>query len=489
MKRLFLCSMVIPSLFLSAEELQGEKEHPHTPLLDNTYVWVQDFVEVSQKLFDLQSDKLSQLIERNRTEILDKLTDLHHELAAFQSPKDSSAKKAVEPTSVWAEGAMIASESPVDASENIQVQQTATTPSSIALSPGYNAPYDLNLTHPYHVFGSVSFLYWRATQQGMQTYTMYSSDSSSDGVNATLRKENYQMGSIDFKYKPGFKIGLGGDLPYDHWQMYTEYTWYHHHFFDTFHFKGSPSTIGGPLHSYSNLFPDFNLKLNNTNNFLAEPSTLHSKFDLNLNWVFLELARSYYVGEHFVFRTHFGLRGDHNTQAIVQEMDLSQTTTVGGTTAAPVQGRAKQTTQTWGIGPRAGVTGNYLMPYGFKIFGNFAASLLYTHATLKGKQNTVLGLVSDRQTQEISLEKLELNTVSPNVEAGIGLGWGSHVNRRRWHIDLDLSYDVNILWNQNMFRQLTVETINSDAGDGDVARVLYRDLFLDGLTAKLSLAF
>lgn len=448
-----------------------------------------DFSNLFAEHLKKQNQDLSLLFKGSLEEIFQRFeAGLHNNLERWKEDLSSHLVLSMQPQAK-AERNVAVNGTP--SSKNADVPPPSVSSSSCALSPAYNAPAGSCLKDSWNVFSDVSFLYWRAVQEGMQTYTLYSSQSTTVTSTETIRDENYITGAIDFGYEPGFQVGFGVDLPYDNWQLYSEYTWYHHQFSDLFNFAGpNPHLTPGVSSHIYNLFPAFALKMNNFANYLLMPSTMLSSLDLHLNWVFLELARNYYVGKHFSLRPHFGLRVDRNTQQITQNFDLHQTSNL--TTLAEnanCGGVARQWANSWGLGPRTGVRVNYLFPYGLKIFGDVNASLLYSQFILKARQTSTISIPTDYQRQTSYMPPQTLKTLAPNLEMALGMGWGRSFHKDRWHMDLSMSYDFNAMWNQNVFHELVMQNVITENGDGSSARVLYRDLFLHGLTVKMGFEY
>lgn len=453
-----------------------------------------DFSRLFSEHFKLQNQQITSLLQGSAEEIFARLEAmLQQNLERWKEDLSSTVLSSIQPTKPHSSLALVAKKAPVQGAPS-----DPSSPSSLEkggagkeMASGYNAPAEVSLKNSWHLFNDVSFLYWRAVQEGMQTYTLYSSQSTTVTSTETIRDENYITGTIDFTYEPGFQVGLGVDLPYDDWQLYSAYTWYHHQFSDLFQFAGpNPHLTPGVSSHIYNLFPAFALKMNNFANYLLQPSKMLSSLDLHLNWFFLELARNYYVGSQLSLRTHFGLRVDRNTQQITQNFDLHQTSNLSTLAEnANCGGVARQWANSWGLGPRTGVRVNYLFPYGLKIFGDINASLLYSQFILKARQTSTISIPTDYQRQTSYMPPQTLKTLSPNLEMAFGIGWGRSFQQDRWHMDLSMSYDFNALWNQNVFHELVMQNVITENGDGSSARVLYRDLFLHGLTAKVGFAY
>ncbi len=93
----------------------------------------------------------------------------------------------------------------------------------------YNAPAEVNIGMQGDIdfFAAGSFLYWQASQDNMAV-GLTTNVPINVGVGVAL-EPTIQGSFIDmnFKYQPGFKVGLGMNLQMDDWDGYVEYTRVH----------------------------------------------------------------------------------------------------------------------------------------------------------------------------------------------------------------------------------------------------------------------
>ncbi|MCB1109663.1 MAG: hypothetical protein KDK64_01670 [Chlamydiia bacterium] len=94
-------------------------------------------------------------------------------------------------------------------------------PDSTSVPPG-------RLYHGYtHLFLTGDFIYWKARQEELnQIGTLMISQTG------TVFNNSISSQDIHFEYSPGFKLGLGGNLPYDDWDVYVNWT----------HLRNNPKT-------------------------------------------------------------------------------------------------------------------------------------------------------------------------------------------------------------------------------------------------------
>ena len=147
----------------------------------------------------------------------------------------------------------------------------------------YNAPGRIDVCCSCDFFVDASFIYWYAGEEGLE---LSLSDTTGNGLPIVDGK----ITNIDFKYQPGFKVGLGYNSCHDDWQFYVQYTWLH--FTDDVSTKApqpSPPGVLYPLQSHP---------ANSTNLAILEAN---GKWDVDIDLLDFEMARPYYVGTMLIF--------------------------------------------------------------------------------------------------------------------------------------------------------------------------------------------
>ncbi len=191
-----------------------------------------------------------------------------------------------------------------------------------------------------------------------------------------------------------------------------------------------------------------------------------SKWSPKLDFIDLEFARPCYVGTKLTFRPHVGVRGGWLDQRFNINYKHAGTNVM-----------SKNKSNSWLVGPRAGLDTNWIFGSGFRMFADLATSLFYQKFTTTAKQE----LYTNPQVFNQNY-KDKLGTINPYVEIGAGLGWGTYFDNSNWHIDLSVAYEFHHFWNQNMMRVL-VDSINNRIGQNP------GDLAIQGLSATLRLDF
>jgi hypothetical protein len=321
---------------------------------------------------------------------------------------------------------------------------------------------------PWDIFFDASFIYWQAIQENMEL-----------GVANTLSLTNAASGQIngsvvnmDFDYKPGFKVGMGGYFDYDGWDTHAEYTW--------FHGTNSESvTVDGV--SILNLLPmwgsaggpDTEVALN-LYNIISENWNL--KMDL-ADW---DLGRWYYVGTKLTFRPSFGARAAWIRQNVtVVQTNNSRNGDFGTDDVFTVS----QKSRSWGIGAKTGLDTNWMIGCGFRAFGNAKADLLFTKYTRLSSSSTHVAPATIDADDNVTIKQKRVYAVKPHVDLELGLGWGTYLDCNNWYLDFAASYGFQVFYDQNMFRHF------EDDVQRAVSTMPNGNLYIHGLTATVKLDF
>jgi hypothetical protein len=341
----------------------------------------------------------------------------------------------------------------------------------------YNAPAEINIgmQGDRDVFGSASFLYWQPSLDNMSFAAASTVDPSiySFNTNGVLGASFVE---IDFKYQPGFKVGLGLTLQTDNWDTYSEYTRVHGK-----HTASSNGLFNSPS-LYPTLAPPDIVPPVLTQIFLFNNAAV--SYRNNLDFVDVETGRKYYVGNSLIFRSGFGLRGAW----ILQNFHASYSTpgAVVSVSSRPVTVVANvdvyARTHSWGVGPRTGLTMDWLLGYGFRFFGSGYTDLLYSKYKIQYKL-TGLALAPAVALSETAYATTYQKTsgLRTHLDLEMGFGWGSYFDNNNWHVDFSAAYGFQAFFNQNMFPTYNAPAVINTATPGD--------LYVQGLTLTARLDF
>ncbi len=291
---------------------------------------------------------------------------------------------------------------------------------SSQMPSGYNHPARVNTTSDWDMFLTARFLYWDVFQEGMEMGPLYNANPLL-GTTKSL-----SVNSLKFKdeYRPGFKVGLGWNTPFDDWVVSAEYTWFQHDIN-----KGQPSNTF--LASY------FEFPTGVTNQFI----TSSHKWNIDLDVVDVMLSRPCYQGTRLTINPSFGLKG----------ILLNQKYSFTGNTA-PIGGvslnvpKAYVKTDSWAVGPSLGIGGNFLLGAGFRIMGSAEGALTFTRYNGIKYFFPQISPTTRSATGQDSAQ----NRVRAIGDAQAGFGWGTYLCNQKYHIDLSATYEFQIYWNQNM---------------------------------------
>jgi hypothetical protein len=336
--------------------------------------------------------------------------------------------------------------------------------------PGYNAPSRINVCGNWDLYVDGSFIYWQVAQDNM-AYAL-TNNNALVAATATDIAGNYV--ETDFTYQPGFKVTGGMNFDYDNWDSFVEYTRLH----------GSTDTsTNGP--SAGSLLANWG-----SNHLLAKSQVFRSAwstFKTNLDFVDWVLARSFFVGKDLTFHPMVGVRGAWITQSMsvhyrnpttsgLSGSFDSNSTILGVYSSQDVYSRV----HSWGVGPRVGLEGSWMLGQGIRFYGNGYADILYTKYKIQNK--AVYTITSSGAGQTFAFTE-KPGTVRTHLDLELGLGWGSYFDDNNWHIDLSAGYGFQVFFNQNMFRSSFDNTVvaSGSATNGDMT--------IQGLTATVRIDF
>jgi hypothetical protein len=322
----------------------------------------------------------------------------------------------------------------------------------------YNQAGNVQLDCAWDVYADVSYLYWFIYQEGLDLATTgeYLTDliyATGSGGYPVFQEANYTS---------GFKVGLGWNLNVDDWVLDAEYTYLR---------QSTTTDRTAPESSDAGFLGIFNFTGWFFDDYYGQSlvgTSLKSKWKFGLDWADLVLKRPFYLGRRLIATPSFGLRASW----IRQELDVTGFDTFyedipEGTVVS------KNSSHSWGIGPRGLIDLHWLIGMGVRVQGNFGGSLLFTQFT----KTTHSAQNYDEDIGGAPFTIRNYNCIRPMTEANLGLGWGSYFARNRYHWDLSATYDFNFLWGQNMLKYM----VNLNGfGRGTSPN----DLLMHGLTVR-----
>lgn len=298
----------------------------------------------------------------------------------------------------------------------------------------YNIPGRIDVQGSWDFLASASFIYWQPMEEGLDFALTHPSNHTTE-----IAKIIYE----DFNYKPGFQVALGMDFNYDDWIIIAEYTRLHakeHH-----------------KYSSGNVVPFWQ-------DTVSSASSAEGKWSIKYDIIDLHLGRPYYVGVKLIFKPIFGFRGgliNQNFKAEYQDTEHSQ---------LMVYPKAKE--HSWLIGPRVGVTSDFLFGKDFVLFGKTAYGIYYQDFKKVTYQTTSTGTIGSLASTFHS----HTDQLTPSLEFGLGLGWETYFSEDSWHFDFRLSYDFQIFWNQNHMRRLKDKSNLTETTESAIGNLMFHGL-------------
>ena len=231
-------------------------------------------------------------------------------------------------------------------SKNIKKEEK---PSAEPQKAGYNAPARIDVIKGYDAYITAGFLYWQPLERGLNIGNYSATYGNASSV------------KMDFDFHPAFKVGMGMGFNPDNWESGLEYT--------RFHSKDSNKKVKNEGdYEYGLVWDWYDSNLSDV--AAVEPNEANSikaKWKLKTDILDLAFTRPYYLGKKLIFKPFYGLRGGW----IDQKYDSTATFSV---LEEYLEVTANVSSDSWFIGPRAGLNSNWCFDYGLSAFGNVAAA-------------------------------------------------------------------------------------------------------------------
>jgi len=293
--------------------------------------------------------------------------------------------------------------------------------------------YDYLSSYRAKIYFLLDFLYWTADNHGWDNYAVDTVVGNTTNIDIQPR---------EFDYGPGVRCGLGAKTPLD-WHVYLGWTYF---------VNTTKDRAIGNLQMSNTLVRNFE-------NFEGSLKISYSMFDL-------EFDRPFHGGKTFNFRPHFGLRAGWVKQVgtNVARDDLS----TPGTYTTPSIAYYKDSM--WVVGPRLGCDAElfFARNWGFSIYGNFAAALLYGNVKSRLSLHwTELISTTIGNTYNLTMKDDEIKAT---MQTAIGLSWGDFITE-----DEDVALRIRLGWESNYWWNMYYPTNFVPTGGTTVAWTLQKE--------------
>lgn len=307
---------------------------------------------------------------------------------------------------------------------------------SIAITPSAGP----QVMRDWNLFITADFIYWTVRQDGMF--------HAVSGVGPNVSKGSVY--DLDWEWDPGFKVGLGFNLPHDGWDLFADYTW----------IRSSISGSAKQDAETTNLVSYWSI--NGTP--LQALSSSRATWDIHFNDLHLELGRNSYLSQYLKLRIHAGLQAAW----IYQDYEVTQTVAEDSST-----NRLSQDQDFWGIGLRAGLDTSWQFTHNWSFFADFALSILWGEFDLDRRDRNI---INDVDTTNI-YTGVSPYTFEPVLGIEAGLRWETWFSGGDYHMLFQAGWEQQIWILQNEFIKVPTETDHIG------------DLVLQGLTIRARFDF
>jgi hypothetical protein len=269
----------------------------------------------------------------------------------------------------------------------------------------------------WNMFLNTEFLWWVAKEDGL-----YYAQSGYTNPTSTA------VGTVDFNgrlekvtpdWHPGFRIGFGGNMSYDEWDILLNWTW--------FRSNGRDSTNGLLLTLWGH--PDIGTAGDSATGAVRATGKWH----LLMNLLDLEMGRAFWVGKHFALRPFFGVRGAWIDQSLRINYHF---TTTPITTA-----HLKPECDFEGGGVRAGLDARFTLFGGWSFYGLASAAMMYGFYDCDFRERW--------ESVSIAVSRDKFHAAASTGQLALGVRWDTYVHHDRYHFGLYAGWEQNIWFGLN----------------------------------------
>ncbi|HSW72541.1 MAG TPA: Lpg1974 family pore-forming outer membrane protein [Chlamydiales bacterium] len=311
--------------------------------------------------------------------------------------------------------------------------------------------YDLQCNTGLFIYGD--FLYWYAKEDNLSPCTTVQAVTNVvTSTTPTVVLANVKVNHLNTQWDPGFRVGLGYNLPHDGWDIEANYTWYHNKKSHVFSVPGFGSTT-------SNVFPTpGQLALIDpwVNTSVLSPSgtfvevfpfdTVQSRWKLSFNQIDLDLGRKFWLSKYTAMRTYVGVRGGWFTTRFNNKGSANYNF---ASTFTFTNFSDQFKTKTWGVGLLAGIQPEWHFSRNFILFSNLDAALLWGRFNLRKTEDYTSFSASGVQSINFHASFPSVfYKMHPVLDIALGLRW-EETWCYRIRTYLDIGWENHIWFDEN----------------------------------------
>jgi hypothetical protein len=322
-------------------------------------------------------------------------------------------------------------------------------------------------------------LYLKACEDGLPVATTLTPELNFDGARAS----KHRIENLHFDWDVGFRIGVGANINCcDCWDTSVYWT----HFYGRAHRDANNLEVADLEPAFGAFFEQAR-----SSNTIDLASQIESHWHLNLDLIDFDLGRTFCVTSCLALRPHVGVRyGRIDQKFHIDSTDAFRTgpistrpgdfnasaaTAIAGSHEVHLKNRFE------GAGLRLGLDSIWSLGYGFSIYGNTAASLLYGRFHVNTHEVALFPGPSQAQAGGVNLGAGQLtgdpiafvfeqhdrfSSTQGITECALGLRW-QHCFCNNTLVTFQVGWEHHFFFDQNRFDDIV---FSSDApiNDGEV---------------------
>ena len=297
-------------------------------------------------------------------------------------------------------------------------------------------------------FVNVDPVIWQARMSGLNI-GIQTKDSTS-----LFSGNRNQVRTMRFDWNWGFRLGLGLNSSHDDWDVLLQWTYWR--------------TCGRGNFSVGQDEAIYPIQGHPARTFSQFCRKMESDWKMRYDLLDLDVGRKFYVSHCLSLRPFGGLR----SAWIKQDLDIAYKEippNVQNPISPNTQHDVDKSDRFYGIGIRGGLDLQWNLCYGFSIFTNPAASVLYSYHSVK--QDEFASGDGCEKTPLFSIQNFyHLGNVIFDEQIGLRFDWTSC--NCCYHIGLDLGWELHFHHGQNQFMVFTDSAMDgkfvSNQGDLNV---------------------
>ncbi len=275
---------------------------------------------------------------------------------------------------------------------------------------------------------TADFLYWTARESGLA----FAIIDHQHEINTPAKKAHVKQAPTE--WHAGFKVGAGGHLPYDAWDLYARWT----------HWQQNP-TREIHAHKGEKLFAPWLAPTLETN----RPGEARAQWRLHFNSYDLEIGRAFCFSNWLILRPHLGLEG----ASINQNLDIVYKNSPAGINpfmksrrAGFEKAKVDLKNNFWGVGLCGGIDSLWKFNENWGLFADVQAAALWGRFHTAADEDHFLVTNGTEKESIVDLEN-HRSTVKANLQYLLGVSWDEYFSW--YHLTIRAGFEQQLWFGQN----------------------------------------